>query len=89
MEETQYTHSNIIFHSSFKCKKKLLLELLLQLLKYSGFQTLLYNPGGQWSGGGKGGGKEAQVCVEVEWPEIEVESAEQEARADLTETGEH
>ncbi len=46
----------------------------------SGFQTLLYNPGGRWSGGGTGGGTEGQVHVEVEWLWIEAKSAEQEAR---------
>ncbi len=48
----------------------------------SGFQTLLYNPGGRWSGGGTGGGTESQVHVEVEWPGTEAEMAEQETWAD-------
>ncbi len=48
----------------------------------SGFQTLQYNPGGWWSGGGTGGGTEGQVHVEMERLGIE---AEREARTETME----
>ncbi len=51
----------------------------------SGFQTLLYNPGGRWSRVETGGGTEGQVHVEVEWLWIEAKLAELEARAETTE----
>ncbi len=51
----------------------------------SGFQTLLYNPGWRWSGGGTGGGTEGQVHVEVERLGAEAEPAGQSTKAEQTE----
>ncbi len=48
----------------------------------SGFQMLLYNQGGRWSGGGTGGGTEGQVHVKVERLGAKAEPAGQSTKAE-------